>query len=455
MIPYIKWPDRWFDEPYSPFLRGKVERLLRITFHSSSFAGSPEEEAQAIDLLRELSTLPEIEAIDTQAGPLPHLEIGEHDSKATSIPLTVISKDQRSDYSIEYYEELLYLAVDISNQGLVNSPATLAALQDVLLVQAHHRLRQDILITLSPRLLEHRSMLERANIRTPLEAAKIVGLFLRSRDIYTCMALPKFKYNLSNGDFYWLLTRCRIRGALRYLAVGERSPETDPIKGLGQSILMRCQWALEARDAIGKHFYGLHNNNTRDAIMYHFYYLTLLLVGAFDAQAHIAWRVYGIADPPEEYSGFQKYNSRKSLNIYGATDLYNLVSGQDFQDLKPLLYKLRDTIHSTVWPMMAHGDEKTYVIVLREYEKEMWEAAKRLGSPERWGMIQEHWLKFEPYTYAVTLVEECFSQINKIATATDITRLFHTGYTLPTLKDIAGKNSLFDESIERRLAILG
>lgn len=458
MIPFMKWPDHRRDEPFSPFLRGKGERAIKITFHSSSFIGATAEETEAIDLLREFSFLSEVEAIDTQTGQLPYLEIGEYDGKAALIPITVTDKDQQSRDDLEFYDDLLSISARISNQCDLGSPETLTALGEILLVKAAERLRSDILVSLSPRLLGHRtkSALQRANVRSPLEAAKIVGLFLRSRGNYTWQVTPTVRRHFDSGGFYNVLARHKLPNMWHYSSVCEsmRAVRPDDTSQLCRSLLMRCAWALEARDAVGKRFYGLHNNTTRDVMMYHFNYLTLLLVGAFDAQARIAYRAYGITKPKERNASFRNLDFLNVLKSNGATSLYSLTSNQNFLDLTTLLHKLRNTIHGSVFPMMF-SDQESFVIVMTEYQKELWEAAKRLGPPERWGLVQDSYLRFEPYTYAATLVEECFSLIDKIAIETDVMRLFPAGHPIPALQNHAPNDGVFDEPIRRRLAILG
>jgi hypothetical protein len=194
-------------------------------------------------------------------------------------------------------------------------------------------------------------------------------------------------------------------------------------------------------------------------MMYHFNYLTLLLVGAFDAQARVAWRAYGISRPKEQRAGFHRTDQKNALNNGGATSLYGLISAQHFDDLMTILHELRNTIHGAGLPTSARGraggDQDSLVTVLPQYQNKLWEAAQRLGAPERWGMILDRSLQFEPYAYAVTLVEECLSQIDEIAAATNITGLFPAGYSIPLLTDKAPNDGIFDEFIMKRLAILG
>ncbi|HJQ26885.1 MAG TPA: hypothetical protein VKA60_23425 [Blastocatellia bacterium] len=430
-------------------------------FHSSSFIGAPVEEAEAIDLLHEFSLLPEIEAIDTQPGPLPYIEIPEYDlsyGKTASVSVTLKGKDFPMKYELEVYDTLWSIAAEISNQYDLGNPETVSAFREVLLEQAHGRLRSDILVSLSPRLLAHRAMsaLQRANIRSPLETAKIVGLFLRARDNYTLRVSRRGKIHTNSGGFFDALARYKMPNLWRFSSACSHSRRfrSDDTPQLGRSIFMRCAWALEARDAVGRLFYGLHNNTNRDAMMYHFNYLTLLLLGAFDAQARIAKRAYKVIKPDERHASFSNDSFLNALLSKGAISLHSIVSSQWFKDLMIMLKKLRNTIHGSVFPMVF-SDQESFVIVMRDYQKEMWDAGQRIGPPERWGLIKDAFMQFEPYTYACTLVEECLGQIDMIAAEIDIDGLFPAGYAVPPFDDDSDKDGPFNASTRRRLVLLG
>ena len=63
MIERLIWRrDRPSSGLESPFMRGEGERPLRITFHSSGLADMCGEDSAALDALRELSHVEEVEA---------------------------------------------------------------------------------------------------------------------------------------------------------------------------------------------------------------------------------------------------------------------------------------------------------------------------------------------------------------------------------------------------------
>jgi len=291
MIERINWARSGFDEPSSPFLRGKSERPLKITFHTSSLAEAPAEEAKALEALRQLAHLPEIKALDTESGSLPHLEIGAFENSDAYIPVTIRSQNSITKAGIPFPHQWLGIAAHLTGQTDPQHSEVQSVFADLVIARAHCAFEYDILITSSHQLLTHRAdaLVREANPRTPSEAAQIVGLFLRSHSNYTWQASERRRHTLNRGLFYWVLVRHRLPSMWRYFSacVHAETVRGDDILHLGQSILVRCARALEARDAIGVQFYIPQNNDTRDVIMYHFDYLTLLLAGAFDAQARI------------------------------------------------------------------------------------------------------------------------------------------------------------------------
>jgi hypothetical protein len=92
LIEQVKWPQSTMGEALSPFLRGNRERPLRITLHSSSFSRASDEDTEAISAIRDLSTVSEIQAVDTEPGRLPRLQIGTFIPENQEIPITVTGR---------------------------------------------------------------------------------------------------------------------------------------------------------------------------------------------------------------------------------------------------------------------------------------------------------------------------------------------------------------------------
>jgi len=469
MIERINWPQIPDGKAPSPFLRGAQERPLGITFHTSALVALPEKETEVLRALSELSHLPEIRAMQTEPGEFPHIQFGDFQRNVDHIPIKVEYKDgsevHRFHTGIDSPKHLQGIAAELVHQTDLEHPDTKAMISDLLTVQAHCALGQDILVTSSARLLSNRTefLVRDANPRKPSEAAQILGLLLRSRNNFTYAVgeKGKLKDRLNRGLFYWVLVRDKLPGMWRYFSacVESAKARSDDINDLGGSILRRCVRAVQARDAIGQEFYCPQDNDVRDTMMYHFDYLTLLLTGAIDAEARVARRVYDISIK-ERYASFRNREYLRALE-HSAQQLHKLVSGEHSRDVMTLLYTPRNTIHGPGLPPAAYqsdiaGPEESRAVVPTQYQDTLWSAAERCGSAERWGLTR--WssgrMFLEPYTYSVVLVDECFSMINAVATLTDVDMLFPKGYPIPPSVSTPPNDNVFAEHIRKRLAIL-
>jgi len=462
MIDHIEWNRaRHFGELPSPFVRGKGERPLRITLHSDSLANLSGKEKDAAKVLKELSYLPEVEAVETKSGERPYLSIGLPDPKENAIPIQIVTEGQVSMLAaISNARQLPLIAASLIGQPDPKHQDATSMLNDLIIARAHCSVGRDILVTSAPLLLKHRNKrgLHEANPRTPLEAAQIVGLFLRSRDIYTYAAAPKSKYSFDRGLFYWVLVRYRLPSMWRYFSacVTAGKEKDNDLLGLGESILVRCVRALEARDAIGIQFYMPQNKTDSDQMMYHFDYLTLVIAGAIDAQARVANIAYQIGD--DRWASFRGKTFVKALKSKGAQELHDLVNEQRFKDVTTLLYDLRNTIHAAALKIVTYqkeaGPRHSLIKVPANLNKSIWEATERLGSPELWGLSEKKpfGIFLEPYSYATTLLKEGFGVIDTIAAATNFKHLLPNIEPFPPVKDTGPVDSPFRQG--ERIALL-
>ena len=267
---------------------------------------------------------------------------------------------------ISDFQELKIIAAEIVRGNKLPQTEIDIILNDLIIAQAHHVFDQDILVTLSSHLLDNRDKpyFRYFNIRSPLEAAKVVGLLLRYRGNYTWQVVKQLRRSLDQGGFYLVLCRHRLPSMWRYVSACVQAEEVrhDNISHLGHSVLLRCVRAIEARDAIGCKFYIPQNNNTNHAIMYHFDYLTLLLAGAFDAQARVTRRAYRIKSFIERNTNFRNQEFLHTLKNKGAKQLHDIISDQCFIDLMTLLYEFRNTIHHSAMSTFISREKSKRVI---------------------------------------------------------------------------------------------
>jgi hypothetical protein len=453
MIRQIKWRSRSSDEPRSPFDRGKVTRPIRVILHSSSFDRADKHQLLAIELLRELTKLTgALEVIDTAPGSLPYLEIEDCNRDGSTIPITVKDgKNWKIKSRIPAPVNLFNAFVSSVEKSRSEGFDRQSAYEDFLVARADYELAYDILITRS------------VNFRSPLEAVKIIGLLLRIRGGYLFEPLPHYYLELDRRSIYKELVRHKLPNLSRYIS-GCAHAEAFGANGityLAESALVRCMRALQPRDEIGALFYMPQSNESRDAIMYHFDYLALLLMGAFDAQARVARRAYGINRPNDKNTGFRRDKFLKALNGGSATALHSFVCDQHFRDLGDLIREIRNSVHSSIWPTIASeysGEpEESFIKVPPPYQDKIWQAALRCGSADDWGLQQLKdfsMVLLEPYSYAVNLIDKCFRQIDEIARLTDVRRLFPPDFDMTRVEDKAPYDDVFIEFVRQRIQLL-
>jgi hypothetical protein len=449
MVPQLDWKRLFAKEP-GPFASTSGSRPLRLTLYCPSSTGLSATDTEVLQLLREMATLEEIEAADSSESQVPLMTIqsGEHGFGAH-----VALPDGFKDALIGPDTIWRQLAVLLGNEDY---------LPELMWVAAHQALDHDVFVTTSPALLSLRDhqRLARHNIRSVSDAAKIVGLYLRLRGSYTWTATSGGRASLDRLGGYLVMARERTPGLWRYLhaCVVAGASRKDDIVELATSVLVRCQRALEARDAIGQQFYRPQNNATRSIQAYHFDYLTLLLTGALDAQARVAYRAYGIAKPPEYKVNLWNKTFLAALGQHAdASALVNLVSGATFLDLKTLLVSLRNMIHGSAFASLSFKNQsspdQSLFRIPNDLAAKVRQASASFGGPDRWGLTSALGTELEPYSYAVCLADETLKMVSNIAQATAIERLLPTGSKVALMTG-PPDNNIFAPRIRKRFAIL-
>jgi hypothetical protein len=450
VIPHIRWDSlRRMGEPLSPFAQICTGRPLRVTLDSASFHKLSGEQSAAVNMLRGFARLDELDIIDTNPGDLGHLIVGPVDEGGDFIPLT-LQRDQTITRSgIEYVNQWRASAADLVSKppplskqkwytrSPEDDPRCIAMFQALLLARAHVELHRDLFVTTSQLLLDRResSGVSEANPRTPIEALKIVGLFLRSRNNFTYRASESVRCSLHRWMFYRVLAWHLLPAMERYVPTCRRAGDSrnDDTFELAQAVVTRVIRALQARDAIGEQFYGGHDDSIEHAAS-HFDHLLLLLVGAIDAQARVAHRAYGgqtALSVPERVISFREPHHLVALRDAGAQALYGVLSGPRVQRLLEVLYKFRNTIHGAELAagMTIRGWNSPGVFNLTEDDGKLLRGlVKQYGSQPVWGLSERrtdnsHGWHLEPYTFAVRMVAELVPLINEIAEATEVERL--------------------------------
>lgn len=437
----VDWPRQLGGREQSPFQRGSRERPLSITLHAATLDKLAAKEASALDALLELSHLPELDVLSTRAGALPWIRIEDAPDAHGYRNMQVVRDDTPISFHLGIHPSRLSAGAVLSSIGLPHSghPDFERAMNHLIAAEAHFALDRDLFVTTSPLLLAAQERLSYANPVLPSDAARLVGLLLRSRDQWVYAVKGSATFTTSRSTFYWQVVRHRLPHMWGYNAAcsqvaHQRGDDTDRIS---QAVLVRCARALQARDAVALHHYSPQSHSTRDQTMYAFDYLTLLLSGALDAQALIANRLCG-AMPADSHPSFRWKHYVAALRAKGARRLCDYIENAPYRKVSDLLYTLRNTIHraslAAFARVRADGEETSLVTIPEEMRPRLLEAVDDLGGSRRWGisttrvqmlkpgtttftpMVEAH---LEPWPFAAELTDRCLEAVDSIAAATD------------------------------------
>ncbi len=448
----IKWADaaqgreRLLFKPTTPFDNGHIERPIRVTFYNSTLNELIGLEKVAMDLLYEFASVesPNLLFLGTDPGKLPFIDIGNQPSGGY-IPVTIrYSEENQIQSGILDHGQFPELAAHMVGRLEGSSSDYDQALHDLIVARAHHTVHQDILVTTSKWLLGNKEIgfIEDANPCLPSVAIKIIGLLLRTRGDFRYAGRVAF----DRGLFYWVLVRHELLAMWRYFnaCVYSEKLRGDDVLILGQSILVRCVRAVQARDEA----------------MYHFDYLTLLLSGALDAQARVAYRAYQTTIPPNERN--VSFRDSAFVTELGKIDpnLAGFLNGDYFKDISLIISRMRNTIHGAGLTTMAYKNhvdsEKSYVRIPDADAQTIWDISEKYGSAWGWGLLKlVGIIVFEPYAFSQKLLDHAFEIVNTIASLTQVEKLFPSGTQVPQLNnDPPVDDQVFNSKVGERLVLL-
>lgn len=276
LIDQIVWPDEIYGISGGPFITGSKRRNLSITLHTDSFKFLEPREKSAVNTLEDLLDHPDLEVIHDKSPDRASFDFEKR--KAFSVPFSVTKDDSISYYEIEWRKDQ-------------KEPD-----DEDLLIMAHERAKQDLFITNSPKLLDRSNTDLGLNILSPTDGARLVGLYLRSRDQYVVFSREGMNRGVDHFGFYWVLVFNRLPITASYLG---RWLQSNPDFGdestyLAQAVLDRSSRALIARDLMGMEYFRGYRVSEGHKIAYHFDYLMLLLAGALDGIASMLKRAHSL-----------------------------------------------------------------------------------------------------------------------------------------------------------------
>lgn len=435
-----------------------VERpdSLRLTFDLPSLNRLPRHEDEAKALLFGLSNLDEIDALGTAPGPFPYLRIRKESLRDAWVEVirdgTVASHHSMPTTKTPARDLAPQLA-----DGHGGHPRVLETIPHYESALAHLGAGGHIFVTENSNLLnlDQSYQFARLNILGLTDACSILGIYLRSRDVYAYSAQHGFSATLEREGFYWVLARELLPRLWRYFSacVYAGDQRSDDTLYLGSSILQRASRSLQARDQVGRQFYG---GADLEKMLYHFDYITLLLAGAVDSMARVSHRAYGLSG--KEFSTrIRSSKHREALRSAGGTELADLLGSGKMESILTMLYEPRNTIHGAGMHGVRQGESGVVFEVPRSAAPTIWLAAESEGGSEIWGLSRDRSERtfIEPYTFSCQLIDRVFEAMNQMARATDVERLFQTRNQTHVLRDGPPDDGMFAPEIRESVRLLG
>jgi hypothetical protein len=393
-----------------------------VTLHTPD-APTEAVEIESLSALREVLTLDVFEYADTASDSDHHLTLDPDESAPLEGSGTYTIDNRSADTVTSGIFWRSHWLDDADRAAAAAFGDRQAYRRDFCVAGVHEAQKYDLLVTTAPTLLARRAAppLDCLNVCAPSEAIKVIALFLRAREQWTLGTVGNCRFFVDANTFYTeMLRRAEPRLFQFGQAIGD-SVDAD-IRELSASIVGRSRRVLEARDAIGIQFYQHASWRTAEIMSYHFDYLTLLLVSAFDAAARVLRRSFQL--DATQAANFWKPSFVVAL-APKAPNVHRVAAAREMQALKFLLYSLRNTIHEVKLDVMMYARESdpTFIVAkLGKYGRDVWTSATDLGGRDTWGIVSVPDGAFEFYAYASRLIEISFGVLGQLTDAIAIDR---------------------------------
>jgi hypothetical protein len=398
-------------EKFAPFSASQeAVRELRLTFFCDE-AALNDEEREAFQLLRHLAQDGFIEWHDWHAHPPKWTPNAEGDC-----------------YTFESYDDRGRVQTT-ARSDWIRKPMS----DSELLFMAHERIGQDVLVTTNASLLELSRSTDNANILPPSLALPLTHLYLRTRGQFISEVGDRYQGRLNRGFFYDALLQSLLPRLSAFTGAATR--QHNACGALSRGIRSRCIRGLQGQDDLGRFFFGQRSSwDDLDRMCYHFEYVTLLLVGAIDAQARILNYVYDVGFAPHEVRYSKRF--QKELRAVGGGAICNLVESGPHFDFWEGLRAIRNRIHGEPlgeigYTSPASGDMNLLTLEGKDGATVL-EKSRQLGDPTSMGIFPfERGILIEPFRCASFLVRHALEFIGAVADATTFAAPKDSAHPLP------------------------
>jgi hypothetical protein len=390
----------------SAFERGKNERPFRLYIDDGSL---PNDDDLAASIIRGFAGHPLLDVSTTAPTADPHLEVERVDGpypEDTAQVLTVGSRDNGTGL-VRYASQKEELARQYAAPG-----DDIGELTRRIILADHAELNgADAFVTCSAAMkaMAKAGPYEGANIMTPQEAVALVGLFLRLREDFAYQHYGASSASFGKRGFYGLLARDLLPEGQRWLAVCPRArPMLSSPHRLADTVLLRIERALYARDHIHEHLLRPQRLQGEDDALFYLDAFLYSLAGAFDAIGRVVHAACGMEGTPRRanWRGKESKKRAKSKECEKSKSTWTdelaqkaplivslMASGQPHRDALELVFLLRNWVHGEGLSSVPVIEDpygldhvEHHLLLPPEDTRQLVDAMTRLGGLQSWGV---------------------------------------------------------------------
>lgn len=401
------------------FQQGTPLRRMRVLLDADCGRGDPPDRSH--QLLLGLLTHPYIEAWRyADEGPPPEADRRAEDRGGEVVPGWVtLDKDESPtglrDYGVtaatstgsretavaarQFMEIAAADEEADSYAALAPDAAAAQRAADVLAALVAATLDVDLFISTRPYLYEVRRFRPARGVLVirPEDALPVIGLYLRRQGQFIGWRSTNGAgtATLNRGLFYWMATRALLPQGWRWMTACVRQSAAtgdDTLAYHGQSLLLRVDQALRARDEAFAALNQPQDNDTADDALAALDRLLISLMGAVDVSARVAHMVHDLSDV-ELYQASWRPGTKWLRALRGKNrPLADLAKSSTHGDALTILRLLRNTVHGAALEPLAvsegalRGRTDTLVGLPAKDATELLACADRQGGGTAWGM---------------------------------------------------------------------
>lgn len=288
--------------------------------------------------------------------------------------------------------------------------------------------RKTILVTERKKLLNRLNWIKNGfpklsanSIFSPDEAMIFIDLYCKANNKY--LIAPNFYAN--RGFWYLCSLKTKLPNYQQVWSVvvfGDKLlPQKDELMEIVASLGDRITDMLMAIDAIGINYYEGVNNDTQDAIVYHFNYWITLFTGVFDSLAWISKHRYQIKFGKFERIGLRKNRQKDFLNLLYAKNNNIKIFLTKSSSVVNLMYDPRDLIihRARLKGICFDNRNENFYFNMIRIPKEFFDQIVALSKEKgemlgKWGHHKSHGDYFlEPYRFVKKATPTLINFVNE------------------------------------------